>query len=174
VYRQAGGILGGLQRPGDVSADYFGEIVGATRERMEHAAGLVPEHELAALRRRVDAFRPFPVRLHFTHGDYQPRNWLYHHGKVSVIDFGRATQRSWVSDLVRLRNQQFHGRPDRERAFMDGMGRGFTEADAVILELETLHESIGTVVWAHSIADPVFEAHGRTMIRRMLGEERTT
>ncbi len=168
VYHQAGAILKGLQQPGRTSTDDVDEIIARVRETLDHAGGFVPGHQLEALRRRVAKQRSLPVRLHFTHGDYQPRNWLLHEGAVSVIDFGRALQRSWVSDLVRLQNQQFRGRPDIEHAFMDGLGRTLTETDARVLALETIQEGIGTVVWAHSIGDAAFEQHGRGMITSFL------
>jgi len=109
-----------------------------------------------------------PVRLHFTHGDYQPRNWLVHEGRIAVIDFGRGAQRSWVSDLVRLRSKDFHGRPELESAFMRGTGRELDGSALAALELETIREAIGTVVWSRGIGDNDFEQHGRVMVRRLL------
>jgi len=173
VYRQAGAILRELHYPGDISHDYLDRLVGQAREALDRARDLLPESQLAALRKRVDEFRPRPVRLYFTHGDYQPRNWLYHEGKVSVIDFGRALQRSWVSDLVRMQHQQFLGRPDLEVAFMDGMKRRLTETDLAVLGLETLQASVGTIVWAHRIHDGAFEQHGREMVARVLDQKAT-
>lgn len=168
VYRQAGTILRNLQCPGEISHDYLDELVTRARETLDLARGLLPAPQLAALAERLDEFRPRPVRLYFTHGDYQPRNWLYHEGKVSVIDFGRAQQRSWVSDLVRMQHQQFVGHPDLERAFLDGMERRLSDTDLAILRFETLQASVGTIVWAHRIHDGAFEQHGREMIARIL------
>jgi hypothetical protein len=173
VYQQSGAILRHVQVPGELSGQYVDELVAEARESLGLAGGLLPEDQRVALMKRLDEFRPQPVRLHFTHGDYQPRNWLYHHGRVSVIDFGRASQRSWVSDLVRLQNMQFLGRPDLEHAFLDGMNRTPTAADGEILALETLRASIGTVVWAHGIGDSSFEEHGRAMVARFLNPART-
>jgi len=170
VYQQAGAILRDLQYPGAISNDYLDEVVARARETLELAHDLLPEPQLAALVQRVDRFRPRPVRLYFTHGDYQPRNWLYHEGKVSVIDFGRALQRSWVSDLVRLQHQQFLGRPDLEHAFLDGMKRRLTETDLAVLAMETLQASVGTIVWAHGTNDGAFEQHGRDMVARILDQ----
>ena len=120
---------------------------------------------------KVRSVSRHPVRLHFTHGDYQPRNWLVHEGRIAVIDFGRGAQRSWVSDLVRLRSKDFHQRPDLEAAFMRGTGRELTADDRAVLELETMREAVGTVVWSHGIGDDDFEEHGRVMIRRLLEED---
>lgn len=172
VYTQAGAILRALQVPGAMSRDYVDDVIADARGALDVARGLMPEDQLTALRQFLDTMRPLPVRLHFTHGDYQPRNWLHHEGRISVIDFGRASQRSWVSDLVRLQNWQFVGRADLEDAFMGGMERALTDSDLTVLELETVRASIGTVVWAHRIGDAEFEQHGRDMVTRILARRR--
>ena len=168
AFEQAGDILRRLQVPGELSQDYAAAVIDQSNELLEKAAGLVDEESIARVRERLARLRARPVRLHFTHGDYQPRNWLVHDGTVAVIDFGRGAQRSWVSDLVRLRSKDFHEHPELEAAFMSGMGREVDEADAELLTLETLREAVGTVVWSRSIGDDDFEEHGRIMIRRLL------
>jgi tRNA A-37 threonylcarbamoyl transferase component Bud32 len=129
IYRQAGALLTRLQVPGAVSEAYVPAMVAGVRSRIAEASGLVPKAQLAALEVRLGRFRSRAVRLHFTHGDYGPRNWLVRDGAVSVIDFGRGAQRSWVSDLVRLQNQQFVGRPHLEAAFWAGLGRTLGDDD---------------------------------------------
>jgi hypothetical protein len=104
------------------------------------------------------------VRLVFTHGDYQPRNWLLHAGEVRIIDHGRAHFRSGGSDLVRLRHQQFIGHPELQGAFERGYGR---DPDP-LMELEELEQAAGTIAWAHGIGDAGFEEQGRVMLRRIL------
>ena len=168
VYRQAGELLARLQVPAEVSGSYAGKALAVVSRRIAEAEGLVPESDLAALRTRAGRFTPRPVRLYFTHGDYQPRNWVIDDGRVAVIDFERSQDRSWVSDLVRLQNQQFTGHPERERAFMAGLGRTVEGEDAELLAIESLRQSLGTVVWAHSMGNQGFEEHGRTMITRFL------
>jgi hypothetical protein len=95
-------------------------------------------------------------------------NWVIDNGRVGVIDFGRGLDRSWVSDLVRLQNQQFTGHPERNRAFMTGLGRTVGNDDAELLVIESMRQALGTVIWAHTIGDRDFEEHGRTMITRLL------
>jgi Ser/Thr protein kinase RdoA (MazF antagonist) len=85
--------------------------------------------------------RPGPVRLYFTHGDYQPRNWVIDDGQVAVIDFERGQDRSWVSDLVRLQNKQFADHPEHKRAFMAGLGRTVEGEDAELLAIESLRRA---------------------------------
>jgi aminoglycoside/choline kinase family phosphotransferase len=168
TYRQAGQILRRLQVPGEWSDRYVARLVASSRSRAQEAAGLVPAAQLVAVEDRLRGVHERPVRLHLTHGDYHPRNWLVHEGSVAVIDFGRAAQRSWVSDLVRLRTQQFVGHPELEEAFMAGLGRALTTDDADLLALETIHEALGTVTWSHRIGDADFEDHGRAVIARCL------
>jgi hypothetical protein len=168
VYRQAGEILTQIQVPFETSSHYLDEILSSERRFLDGARGLIPPIEFKALNNFLDHFQSRPIQLHFTHGDYQPRNWLANEGVVSVIDFGRGAQRPWVSDLVRLKNQQFIGHPEIEEAFMEGVGRSLTNADLEMLQLETLRQSTGTVVWAHNIGDNEFEEHGRQMIARFL------
>ena len=168
VYQQAGKILAQIQVPHGKSSRYLDELLSSVEMLIVDASGLIRPSQIEALVNELGRFQCDPIQLHFTHGDYQPRNWLTHDGMLSVIDFGRGAQRSWVSDLVRLQNQQFLGHPELAEAFMDGLGRTLATEDLEILRLETLRESVGTVVWAHRIGDKEFEDHGRQMIVRFL------
>jgi tRNA A-37 threonylcarbamoyl transferase component Bud32 len=168
VYRQAGEILAQIQVPHGMSGLYVVEFLSSVERLLVDASGLIPPSHFEALVNELGQIQSFPIQLHFTHGDYQPRNWLAHDGMLSVIDFGRGAQRSWVSDLVRLQNQQFLGHPELAAAFMEGLGRTLGTEDLEILRLETLRESVGTIVWAHRIGDKEFEEHGRQMIVRFL------
>lgn len=133
VYRQAGAILAPVQVPNEISDVYFDNVLPNVRTRRDAAAGPVRNDQLRTLNMVVSNIRSHPVQLHFTHGDYQPRNWLAYQGAVSVIDFGRGARRSGLSDLVRLRNQQFVEHLELEQAFMDGLGRTLPEADIEML-----------------------------------------
>jgi hypothetical protein len=144
IYRQAGCRLKQLLVPGPLSEDYIQRLVTDVSVSIR------------------------PVALSFTHGDYQPRNWLVNDGQLRVIDFGRADQRHWTSELVRLANQQFAGRPHLECAFLEGLDRPMTAQDSEIYRLECIQQALGTVVWANSISDSAFEEHGRRMVRAVL------
>src|SRR5690606_25326359 len=54
----------------------------------------IDRHHEDAAREILTGDRPQPVTVVPTHGDWQPRNWLIHHGQVRVIDFGRFAWRS--------------------------------------------------------------------------------
>jgi aminoglycoside phosphotransferase len=172
VYRQAGQRLDQLLIAGESSASYVGDLIDKTRKGIADAAGLVPHDELAALERELASIRVGSVTLSFTHGDFQPRNWLVDDGRLRVIDFGRAAQRYWTSDLVRLLSQQFVGRTDLRDAFLAGLKRPLTTEDAMMMHLERIQQSVGTVVWAHSIGDAAFEDQGRVMIGSILNGPR--
>src|SRR5665213_3587843 len=140
VYRQAGEILAEIQVPQGISSRYLDELLSGVEILMVDANGLIPQSQLEALSIELGKFQSYPIQLHFTHGDYQPRNWLTNDGMLSVIDFGRGAQRSCVSDLVRLQNQQFLDNPELADAFMEGWGRILANDDLELLRLETLRE----------------------------------
>ena len=103
-----------------------------------------------------------------THGDWQPRNWLLHEGRVRVIDFGRFDWRPAATDLARLAAQQFRGRPGLERAFLDGYGTDPRDPEG--WRLIRVREAIGTAAWAYQFGDEEFEQQGHRMIRDALAD----
>jgi aminoglycoside phosphotransferase (APT) family kinase protein len=169
VYRQAGGILARLLQPLGTSADYVPDLIAKSLRLVEDAAALADPTHLAAARAELERMPRPTVPLHFTHGDYQPRNWLVHEGRVGVIDFGRAAPRHWTSELPRLQHQQFLVDPALEVAFFEGLGRELADVDRVVLRLENFAQALGTIVWAHGIGDSAFEEHGRRMLARLVG-----
>ncbi len=94
VYRQAGQILAQIQVPHGMSSRYVDELLSSVGRLLVDASGLIPPIHFEALVNELGQIQSYPIRLHFTHGDYQPRNWLAHDGMLSVIDFGRGAQRS--------------------------------------------------------------------------------
>lgn len=166
TYRQAGQLLAVLQHPCGESSEYFPALKAKTLDILARSVDLLSAHDLAQLNLEIEGLRPGTVSLTFTHGDYQPRNWLLDDEHINIIDFGRADSRHWTSDLVRLHHQQFLGRPDLEAAFYAGYGRGVDAAETDIWRLENLNQAIGTVLWAHQIADADFEQQGRDMVER--------
>lgn len=165
TYRQAGRALalfhGQGTRPG---ADY--------EERMDAKAldWLERDHRIkegVMDRLRSELATPVPPRrLAPTHGDWQPRNWIVDNGHLAVIDFGRADWRPAATDLARLAAQQFRGRPDLERAFLDGYGHDPRTPQS--WRRDRVREAIGTVVWAHVTGDEEFEKQGHRMIADVL------
>ncbi|WP_284986105.1 aminoglycoside phosphotransferase family protein [Arthrobacter sp. fls2-241-R2A-172] len=169
TYRQAGALLARLHSPAGVSRSYMRSLAARTRAVIGKAQGLLAEDLVRRLTEEVAAVELSPVELVTSHGDYQPRNWLYDDGEVKVIDFGRADLRPWVHDLVRLTHQQFLADAALATAFQEGLGRAVTSPEEVSAwRLENLDQAVGTVVWAHSIGDESFEQQGVAMVERVL------
>lgn len=173
VYRQAGAALAQLHVRPETSEDYLPttiakiEILHATAGRL----ALLDPTALSATRQHLTGMRAHPVEVRFTHGDYQPRNWLDDHGTLRVIDFGRAAQRPVESDLIRLLHQQLAGAPILRDAFFAGYGHSLDKFDPDILNAEHLLQSVSTVVWAHQVGDQAFEDKGRAMVESFLSGE---
>ncbi|WP_235531487.1 phosphotransferase [Phycicoccus sp. Soil748] len=163
TYRQAGKLLALLHRQGGTTDEGH-----EARENRRTLAWLDSPHRIAgdvvARLRRLVASWPTPsTTLVPTHGDWQPRNWLVDDdGVVSIIDFGRAALRPAMTDLARLQVQQFRGRPDLERAFLEGYGADPREPGAWHRTL--LREAVSTAAWAHQVGDEEFEAQGLRMV----------
>ena len=168
TYRQAGGILARLLEPLGSSADYVPDLIAKSLVLVDDAAPLADPALLASARTELERMPRLTIPLHFTHGDYQPRNWLVHEGMIRLIDFGRAAPRHWTSELVRMQHQQFLVDPALEPAFFEGLGREFTEEDRLVLRLEHFSQALGTIVWAHGIGDFDFEEQGRRMLARIV------
>ncbi|KQR07250.1 aminoglycoside phosphotransferase family protein [Cellulomonas sp. Leaf334] len=165
VYRQAGRLLALFHaqqsRPG---GDH------ELRADARSLAWLQGEHRIpddVVARLRAELAHPVPPRpLVPTHGDWQPRNWLVDDGRVAVIDFGRTDWRPAATDLTRLHAKQLRGRPDLERALLDGYGGDPREP--LTWRRDRLREAVGTAVWAYKVGDAGFEQEGHRMIADVL------
>ena len=172
VYHQAGAALARLHVTPTPSSDYLPATLAKIGRLLADAdeLELLDAPALSATRQHLAGLHAHPVRLGFTHGDYQPRNWLDDQGTLRVIDFGRAALRPVESDLVRLLHQQLLGAPELRDAFFAGYGRPLEAFDSGVLAIENLLQSLGTIVWAHAVGDHVFEDEGRAMLRRCLAD----
>ncbi|MEU4293005.1 aminoglycoside phosphotransferase family protein [Kribbella sp. NPDC026596] len=168
TYRQAGELL----------AEFHGQLAvpDADYERRENQRTLdylskphAIDADLAGrLRSQVESWPTPPAILVPTHGDWQPRNWLIHHGVVGIIDFGRADLRPAYTDFARLAAQQFQSAPALESAFLEGYGGDPRDPDT--WQRVRLREAVNTAVWAHQVGDSAFEQQGHRMIAAALGE----
>lgn len=173
VYRQAGELLAMLHdQPGTVDHRY------EARANEKSLWWLRQPHRIEGetverLRDEIASWPTPPARLVPTHGDWQPRNWLVHHGEVRIIDLGRAALRPAMSDLSRLAAQEFRRDPRLESAFLVGYGSDprTDEAGSAAAWFRTrVHEAIGTATWAHQVGDETFEAQGHRMIAEALAD----
>lgn len=162
TYAQAGELLrafhGSVSRVDD---EYEARVTSTALTRLDQTHRITPA--LAARARALlTAYRPRPVALVPTHGDWQPRNWLINAGGVRIIDFGRYDARPAATDLCRLAVQQWALRPDLEHAFLDGYGSD--PRDPELWRIELLREAVNTAVWAHQVGDQPFEQQGHRML----------
>lgn len=165
VYRQAGRVLALFHaqqgRPGD-DHELRADARSLAWLQGEHR---IPDEVVARL--RAELAHPVPPRtLLPSHGDWGPRNWLVDDGRVAAIDFGRTDWRPAATDLTRLHAKQFRGRPDLERAFVEGYGGDPREPAA--WRRDRLREAVGTAVWAYQVGDEGFEQEGHRMIADVL------
>ena len=166
TYRQAGELLAMLHAQATVTDDDY-----EAREDRKSLAWLSKPHRIALeveerLRAEIATWKAPPMVVVPTHGDWQPRNWLIHEGKLSVIDFGRASLRPAMSDFARLAAQDFRRNPALETTFLDGYGDDPREAGA--WHRNRVREAIAIAVWAHNVGDEAFEAQGHQMIADVL------
>jgi aminoglycoside phosphotransferase (APT) family kinase protein len=103
-----------------------------------------------------------------THGDWQPRNWLVHHNRIAVIDFGRAALRPPLADFGRLAVQQFRTDPALEQAFLQGYGPDPREPQAWLRQ--RIREAVGTAAWAYQVGEESFEQQGHRMIADVIAD----
>jgi thiamine kinase-like enzyme len=163
TYRQAGSLLARLHAQQEPVPDDGYEAA----ENAKSLSWLGKPHRIdaateAALRAEIGSWPTPPADLVPTHGDWQPRNWLVHEDRVSIIDFGRAALRPAMSDLSRLAVQDFARDPLLEKAFLQGYGADPRQAAA--WHRFRVREAVGTAVWAHQVGDEEFEAQGHRMI----------
>lgn len=166
AYRQGGALLAALhQQDSRTSASYEAQADAATLRWLDGEHRITPA-AAAAVRARIADHDHGPVELVPTHGDYQPRNWLVDGATVKVIDLGRADWRPPWSDLARMDQRQWVGRPDLEQAFLNGYGHDPRSSPS--WQATLLREAVGIAVWAYQVGDHAFEAHGHHLIARCL------
>ncbi len=162
MHRQAGRLLRQLHdRPGVVDAGY-GHRLDTKALAWLDRPHRIPPTTVDTLREVLGAGDPGPSTLVPTHGDWQPRNWLWHEGEVRVIDLGRFEPRPAETDLVRLAHQHWREHPTLEDAFRVGYGgdpRGPSSWPR-----ERLREAVGTACYAFAVGDARFEAQGHAMV----------
>lgn len=166
VHRQAGVLLGHLHRRPPVVDDTWDR-----RQDDRALAWLDRPHRIdpartTRLRDLLSGNHYPPSALVPTHGDWQPRNWLWHDGRLFVIDLGRFEPRPAQTDLARLAHQHWRRHPDLEAAFVDGYGGD--PRDPVTWPMVRLREAVGTACYAFAVGDEDFEAQGLRMVEEAL------
>lgn len=131
----------------------------------------IEESVAGKVRGVLAAYRPEPVPVVPTHGDWQPRNWLMNRAELRVIDVGRFEFRPAISDFCRLAVQQWRTRPEMEAAFFEGYGSDPRESR--LWNITLLREAVTTAAWAFQVGDREFEKQGHRMLADALANYRT-
>ncbi|MCQ2001825.1 phosphotransferase [Arthrobacter zhaoxinii] len=167
TYQQAGCLLRIFhEQTARTDVDYEARATGKALSWLERPHR-ISESRIARVRAILGAYRPKPVVLVPTHGDWQPRNWLMDGSELRVIDFGRYDFRPALTDLCRLAVQQWRSRSYLEAAFFEGYGTDFRDGD--VWNVTLLREAVSTAAWAYQVGDRRFEAQGHRMLRDALG-----
>ncbi|MCW4457584.1 phosphotransferase family protein [Microbacterium sp. MPKO10] len=162
VYAQAGAVLRELHgQESRVDDDYEIRVTDRAVRWLDGEHRIAPDVEAEA-RSILSSYRPMPITVVPTHGDWQPRNWLIDNGWLRVIDFGRFAFRPPATDLCRIAEKQWRENPVLEDAFVAGFGRD--PRDEFVWPMDLLREAIGTACWAFQVGDADFEEHGLRLL----------
>lgn len=169
VLRQAGEILA-VMHGSDSRIDTTIErnLIRAALRWLDKPNGIEP---ISAERARavLSAYRPGPVTVVPSHGDYSGRNWLQTRSGVAVIDYGRFGHRPARQDLLRLFFRRWHDYPAERECFLEGYGNtSATEGNEWWIDV--LREAVATAGWAHKVQDRTFEDIGLRFIEIALTE----
>ena len=168
AYRQAGELLRRLHDQTTVVDATYESEANATMLRWLGTPNRIDASVVAQVCRLADSWPTPPTTVVPTHGDWQPRNWLWSDGILVPIDFGRMALRPAVTDLARLDVQEFRQDPALADAFFEGYGPDPRGSDAWFRI--RMREAVGTAVWAYLHDDEAFEQQGHAMLADVLAE----
>jgi Ser/Thr protein kinase RdoA (MazF antagonist) len=138
-------------------------------------AQYVPAYEIAMVRGLVAQVPPRLPQV-AAHGDYMPKNWMWHEPeqRLRVIDFERAElQPAARRDFSRLRYRILFHQPNLNAALHHGYGRQLTEEELAACRAYGALDALDSLSWGikHRDLGLVGEAH--TMLEN-LGQENGT
>lgn len=166
AFRQAGALLRLLHRQLHVLDHDYESRANESMRRWLDGPHRIPAEAVRELGQMLESWPTPPVLLVPTHGDWQPRNWLWNEGKLVPIDFGRASLWPAMTDFARLEVQDFRRNPVLEAAFLDGYGVDPRASKAWFRT--RVREAVGTAAWAYVHHDEAFEQQGHAMIAEIL------
>jgi 8-oxo-dGTP diphosphatase len=159
VHRQAGRLLcrlheghHGLEADTDVS-----RMTSRVDRHLDQAGGLLTAAQRALVREcanRLACLSPH-VPAVASHGDFQPRNWLWDRagGRLGVIDWERAEPAAAIRDLVRLEYGPWDHRPDLREEFFAGYGRTLTPEEDEMLFCYAVVDALSGLLWGRANGD---------------------
>ena len=162
TYVQAGSLLRAFhEQTGSCDPGYESAATAKTLAWLE-GPHRIDDSTASRAKVLLRAYKPEPVIVVPTHGDWQPRNWLVDGAELKVIDFGRYALRPAATDLCRLAVQQWRTAPQLESAFFAGYGsdpRRTAEWKVMLLR-----EAVSTAAWAYQVGDEAFEKQGHRIL----------
>jgi Ser/Thr protein kinase RdoA (MazF antagonist) len=171
IHRQAGMLLRRLHGARTASAvPGTGRVTARAEEHIAQAGTLIGAEDAELIRyhaaRLAETARCLPAVP--THGDAQPKNFLWDPGsrQVALIDFERAEAGLAVRDFVRLEYGAWDGRPFLRDAFLDGYGRALiADEESALRDLAAL-DAVSAIQWgsANNDTDIMTRAY-RTLAR---------
>jgi Ser/Thr protein kinase RdoA (MazF antagonist) len=159
VHRQAGQMLGRLHEsrmvPG--AGEDAGRLTSRVDAHLDQAGGLLTPSQRAMVRDCAGRLAWLGPRVPAvaSHGDFQPRNWLWDtaSGRLGIIDWERAEPAPAVRDLVRLEYGPWDGRPDLREDFFAGYGRGLALEEDETLFCYAILDALSGLRWGLANGD---------------------
>jgi 8-oxo-dGTP diphosphatase len=159
VHRQAGQMLGRLHEnrlvPG--AGEDAGRLTSRVDAHLDQAGGLLTPAQRAMVRDCASRLAWLGPRVPAvaSHGDFQPRNWLWDtaSGRLGIIDWERAEPAPAVRDLVRLEYGPWDGRPDLREDFFAGYGRALTLEEDETLFCHAILDALSGLRWGLANGD---------------------
>jgi aminoglycoside phosphotransferase (APT) family kinase protein len=153
VHRQAGVLLRRLherQVASEAGAD-AGRLGGRADEHLEQAGGLLTPAQRVLVRDCAARLAGLGARVPAvaSHGDFQPRNWLWDaaSGQLGIIDWERAEPAPAIRDLVRLEYGPWDRRPDLREEFFAGYGRALAAREQELLACYGVLDALSGLRW---------------------------
>ena len=159
VHRQAGQMLGRLHEsrlvPG--AGEDASRLTSRVDAHLDQAGGLLTPAQRAMVRDCASRLAWLGPRVPAvaSHGDFQPRNWLWDtaSGRLGIIDWERAEPAAAVRDLVRLEYGPWDGRPDLREDFFAGYGRALTLEEDETLFCYAILDALSGLRWGLANGD---------------------
>ena len=155
VHRQAGLLLGRLhesRQAADAGAD-VSRLAGRVDGYLDEAGGLLTPAQRALVRECAGRLAWLGPRVPAvaSHGDFQPRNWIWDpgSGRLGVIDWERAEPAAAIRDLVRLEYGPWDRRPDLREQFFAGYGRALTPEEREMLACYAVLDALSGLSMGH-------------------------
>lgn len=159
VHRQAGLLLGRLhesRQAADSGAD-VGRLAGRVDGYLGEAGGLLTPAQRALVRECAGRLARLGPRVPAvaSHGDFQPRNWIWDSGsgRLGVIDWERAEPAAAVRDLARLEYGPWDRRPDLREQFFAGYGRALAPEEREMLACYAVVDALSGLWWGRANGD---------------------